>query len=277
MRTRKFHALCLSLALVACFTVRGLNAQKDEEGCKDSPLISRFPGSVITSCDVKDDNAFKFTVTTGGKDVQKELEGKYFYARYQFPSTASKAQVVRNYTTAMRNAGWLNDYDSGSYGDSTWHKGGTWIMIEISQSGAIDIHIVTLTQLTQDVVASAAQLSGGIDQTGHAVVPGILFDTGKAELKPESAAALAEVAKLLGEHAGWKLYVVGHTDNVGQLVSNVTLSQKRAEAVVQALVAQYKVAAGRLQAFGDGPYAPVASNDSEEGRSQNRRVEIVKQ
>ena len=247
---------------------------QDAADCHDSPLVSRFPGSVLTSCDTKDDNSHQFPTPSG--QPAKTLEGKYFEVHYNSPKTASKVQVLRNYMTAMRNAGWLLDFDSGSYGDSTWHKGNTWIHVAVNAS-SVDLYFVTLTQLTQNVVASSAQLSGGIEQAGHAVVPGILFDTGKAEIKPESAASLQEVAKLLTEHAAWKLYVVGHTDNAGLLAANMELSQRRAQAVVQALVTQYKVPATRLQAFGNGPYAPVASNDSEDGRSQNRRVEIVKE
>jgi outer membrane protein OmpA-like peptidoglycan-associated protein len=110
------------------------------------------------------------------------------------------------------------------------------------------------------------------------VVNGILFDTGKAEVKPESAAALNEVVKLLQQDAKLKVYVVGHTDTVGALAANLDLSRRRALAVVQVLTsAPYSVAADRLQAFGAGPYAPLASNDSEEGRTLNRRVELVKQ
>jgi OOP family OmpA-OmpF porin len=71
--------------------------------------------------------------------------------------------------------------------------------------------------------------------------------------------------------------VVGHTDNVGSLESNMKLSQARAEAVVKALTAGQGIQAARLKSFGAGPYAPVASNDSDDGRAKNRRVELVKQ
>jgi outer membrane protein OmpA-like peptidoglycan-associated protein len=168
-------------------------------------------------------------------------------------------------------------YDSGDYGDFTGHMGKTWIQIEISGSGKITETIVIETQLTQDVVANAAALSGGLSSNGHAVVNGILFDTGKAEVKPESAPALVEVAKLLKQDPKLKLYVVGHTDNVGVLAANMDLSKRRAAAVVQLLITQYAVTAERLQAYGDGPYAPIASNDTEDGRTVNRRVELVKQ
>ncbi|MCC6395550.1 MAG: OmpA family protein, partial [Bacteroidetes bacterium] len=106
---------------------------------------------------------------------------------------------------------------------------------------------------------------------------GILFDTGKSTLKPESEKAIGEVAKLLKKDTGLKVYVVGHTDNEGALDANMTLSQGRAEAVVQSLVRTHGIAANRMKSFGNGPYAPVATNDSEDGRARNRRVELVKQ
>ncbi len=196
---------------------------------------------------------------------------------YNFPKTASKPQVVRNLNTALRRAGYTFDYDSGDYGDFTAHMGKTWIQIEISGSGSILETIVTETELKQEVVADAAALSSGLTTSGHAVVTGILFDTGKSDVKPESAPALQEVVKLLKEDAKLKVCVVGHTDNVGALAGNIDLSKRRAAAVVQMLTSQYGVAADRMQAHGDGPYAPLASNDSEDGRTLNRRVELVKQ
>ncbi len=100
---------------------------------------------------------------------------------------------------------------------------------------------------------------------------------GKAEVKPESGAALQEIVKLLKQDGKLKVYVVGHTDNVGALAANIELSRRRAAAVAQALTTQYGVAADRLLAYGDGPCAPLASNDSDDGRALNRRVELVKQ
>jgi outer membrane protein OmpA-like peptidoglycan-associated protein len=108
-------------------------------------------------------------------------------------------------------------------------------------------------------------------------VSGIFFDTGKADVKPESAAAPGEVAKLPQQDPSMRVFVVGHTDNAGSVSSNMDLSSRRAAAVVKEMIAKHGVAPARLQAFGNGPYAPVASNDSEEGRAQNRRVELVKQ
>jgi outer membrane protein OmpA-like peptidoglycan-associated protein len=222
-----------------------------------------------------DDNAFNFTMASG--TPAKKVEGKYLEIHYKYPATASKPQVLRNMHTAIKNAGYLFDYDSGDYGDFTVHMGKMWIFFQINSGNTYDETFVTETALTQDVVANAAEMSSGINSTGHTVVTGILFDTGKAEVKPESAPALEQVVKLLDQNAALKLYVVGHTDNVGALAANLDLSRRRAAAVVQMLIEQYHVAPARLASFGAGPCAPLSSNDSEDGRALNRRVELVKQ
>lgn len=253
-----------------------VQAQPDAKGCKDSPLIERFPGSFIQACIDKADDKHNFE-NLGPKKETKTLEGEIHQVTYTFPNTASKAQVVRNLNTALRLAGYTFLYDSGDYGDFTVNRGKTWISEEVSASGHYVQTVMFETTLTQDVTANAAAMSNGITTSGHTVVNGILFDTGKADLKPESAAALKEVVKLLQADPKLKIYVVGHTDNVGQQSANLELSRQRAASVVKALTTQYGVAPDRLQSFGNGSYAPVASNDTEDGRALNRRVELVKQ
>lgn len=274
MKAARCALLCLALPL---FAVPRAAAQTDAKGCKDSPLISRFPGSYIGDCSHKDDDSYTFELPN---NAQKKLEGDLTEIDYIIPKTASHAQLIRNLATALRNAGYSIDRDpsDSSVGNIVAHMGKTWISVVFNDSGnRMWEYILVQTQLTQDVVATAAALSSGLSSNGHAVVNGILFDTRKAVVKPESDAALKEVVKLLQQDAKLKLYVVGHTDNVGPLAANMELSRARAAAVVQVLVAQYGVAAARLQAYGDGPYAPVTSNDTEDGRALNRRVELVKQ
>ena len=261
--------LVVSVVSVACFA-----QDKDAQGCQDSPLITRFPGSFIAKCSDKPDDIARMRM--GSNKPDKQIAGEVHYLNYRFPSTTAKAQVVRNITTALREAGFTADYDSGSYGDSTWHKGRTWVFAAVAGNGIYELTIATEKALTQDVVADAAALSSGLAATGHIAVYGIHFDTGKSDIKPESDAALKEIVKLLQQDAKLKLHVVGHTDNVGSLASNMELSKQRAAAIVQALTTS-GIAAARLAPFGAGPYAPVASNDSEDGRAQNRRVELVKQ
>ncbi len=125
------------------------------------------------------------------------------------------------------------------------------------------------------VSVSAADMSTAITNTGRVALYGILFDTASSVIKPESKAALDEVAKLLTTNPGLKLHVVGHTDSQGGLDSNFALSKSRAAAVSAALTAQYGIDAARLSANGVSYLAPVASNADEAGRAKNRRVELV--
>lgn len=109
---------------------------------------------------------------------------------------------------------------------------------------------------------------------GHAPVGGLVFDIGGATLSQGSAPALDVLAKVLTENQDLAVVVVGHSDNQGTLEANIALSKRRAEAVREALI-QRGVSAKRLDAHGVGYLAPVTSNASEEGRTENRRVELV--
>jgi OmpA-OmpF porin, OOP family len=126
------------------------------------------------------------------------------------------------------------------------------------------------------VFVNATQMQSDITATGHASIYGILFDFNKADLKPESQPTLAEIGKLMAANPGLKLLVVGHTDNVGTLDFNRDLSARRAQSVVQALSTQYGVAPQRLHGEGVSFLCPVSTNDTEDGRAKNRRVELVK-
>jgi OOP family OmpA-OmpF porin len=126
------------------------------------------------------------------------------------------------------------------------------------------------------VAAGGRKLYDAIAEKGRASTQGIYFDTGSDRIRPESAPTLKEIGEMLKEHADLKLTIEGHTDNVGAAASNQSLSEKRAAAVRQFLVDNYSVDASRLSAKGLGSTKPVGSNDTPEGRQNNRRVELVK-
>jgi OmpA-OmpF porin, OOP family len=130
---------------------------------------------------------------------------------------------------------------------------------------------------TGQVLVDAKAMQGGLEAEGKIALYGIYFDTGKAEVKPESKAQLDEMAKLLQAQPAMKAYIVGHTDNQGNLDANLQLSQQRAQAVVAALTGSYKIDAKRLQARGVANLVPVAGNGNDAGRARNRRVELVLQ
>jgi outer membrane protein OmpA-like peptidoglycan-associated protein len=126
------------------------------------------------------------------------------------------------------------------------------------------------------VAAGGKPLYDAIMADGRVATHGILFDTGSDRIRGESKPTLDMIGQMLKDHADLKLTIEGHTDNVGSAASNQTLSDKRAAAVRQFLIANYHVDAGRLASKGLGSTKPAASNDTPEGRQQNRRVELVK-
>jgi outer membrane protein OmpA-like peptidoglycan-associated protein len=143
---------------------------------------------------------------------------------------------------------------------------------------AIAVNVVERTAMdTGMVTVDAAAMSSAIKEGGRVAVYGILFDTNKADVKPESAPALKEIATLLQREPTLKLLVVGHTDSVGDYTANLVLSDKRAAAVIQALTTTHGVAATRLRPAGAGMMSPVATNQTDDGRAKNRRVELVRQ
>ena len=148
---------------------------------------------------------------------------------------------------------------------STRQRAGVYVLIV--ESKPMDKGLVTL-----DAGALGRDLSSG----GKAIVYGIHFDFDRADIKPESKPQLDEIARLMKTDPALKLRITGHTDNRGAADYNRQLSERRAQAIVTALVRDYGIAADRLSAAGMGADAPVASNDSEEGRAKNRRVELVK-
>ena len=127
------------------------------------------------------------------------------------------------------------------------------------------------------VAESAPDFSTVLSSTGKYVTHGILFDTDSDRLKPESAPVIKAVVRGLEKNPNLKLEIDGYTDSVGNGQHNQDLSKRRAEAVRSVLISQFGVDASRLTANGFGPAKPAASNDTADGRAQNRRVEFVKQ
>lgn len=124
-------------------------------------------------------------------------------------------------------------------------------------------------------VSANGPLAARLLSDGHAVLEGLGFRTGSADLEDRDFAALAETAAFLQSHPEARILLVGHSDTEGALEANVALSQKRAAAVMDRLQARHGIAAERMRAEGVGYLAPLTSNATTEGRLRNRRVEVV--
>lgn len=255
-------------------------AEPDVKGSKDHPLLSRMPDFRITEYKTFDFDSYRFN-HQDPKHVT--VEGRKYSIEYKLNKGATEPgelKIRRNIQDALKKVGGTVVFDDNFNKCSTIvvQQEGREIWVEVkSYNNMYRLTTVEKKSMEQEVVATAEKVGNDIRATGHAAIYGIYFDTAKATIKPESAKAIEEVAKLLKTDATLKVYVVGHTDNVGGVDSNLKLSQERAEAVVQDLVRVHGIAAARLKSHGCGLFAPMASNDSEDGRAKNRRVELVKQ
>lgn len=307
---RFVRTIALTLSVLVSFATASFIHAQDAQGSKDHPLISRYPGSTINEYRQKAFDEYELPlspVVEGKYEKTQHLEGKVTAIYYTTQEGRSALEIYRNYTSALKNGGFQTlfacdktcgdgppsgafplDDAFGNYSVARYlaaklsrDAGDVYVALWVYDS-SFDLKtflaVVEVKPMeTGLVTVNAASLASDITRTGHASVYGIYFDTGKADVKPESDATLKEIAKLLQQDAKLKLYVVGHTDNVGMLASNMDLSKRRGDAVVAALATKYGVPGARLSAQGDGPTAPVSSNDTEEGRAKNRRVELVKQ
>ena len=126
------------------------------------------------------------------------------------------------------------------------------------------------------VAAGGRDLYDALSESGRVATQGIYFDTGSDRIKPESAPTLKQIGDMLKQHGSLGLTIEGHTDNVGSADANQQLSQRRAAAVKAYLEREFGIEGSRLEAVGRGAAAPAATNDTAEGRNQNRRVELVR-
>ncbi len=157
--------------------------------------------------------------------------------------------------------------ESGNIKKEGFSKGRTFVHLSIIEN----------TDFKSDIaVVEASEIQQSIAEKGHIALYGLFFDTGKDQLTTESKPALTEIAKALKADNALKVYVVGHTDSVGSLASNQQLSERRAKSIINSLSNNFGIDQSRMTPIGVGLAAPVSTNDTEEGRALNRRVELVK-
>ena len=284
----------------------------DEAKAKDNAMLPRYPNAKIYSHKNIDTETVKIPFAINAVEkTPLQLTGDLTKHTYTIDNV-STLKVYENYQAALTNAGFnfisrceldqcgtekqvneLGDQLASAGDVYNWYRnpyyvlgkkslptGNVYVALFIgayeSQVGVQQVILQEKAVQTGLVNVNADSLKQQIDADGKALIYGIYFDTGKAEVKPESKPTLDAIAELLKRNPDLLLYVVGHTDDTGDGAANVSLSKQRADSVVSVLVKGYQVAPNRLQAQGVGPYAPAGNNTSDEGKQKNRRVELVK-
>ena len=314
MKNRIFKKHFIFFITILLFLVNFVFSQY--ENVKDHPALSRYKGSQVVYYDVKQFDEYYILLgpikSSSDKDIEsaksKKLEGKITRFVYEGPKDRSSFEVFKNYEIALRNAGYKILFQGkgreiyGVYkflekknrdflgGWDEPNKG--WYYLSASSPDEkiyISIYVWLLFSKPRAVVSiielkemevgyvTAEMMEESIKKIGKVTLYTIYFDFDKANLKLESKPTIEEIAKLLKKNPKLKFYVVGHTDNIGSFEYNMNLSQRRAEAVVKELIEKYGISKDRLIPYGVGPLCPVSTNLTEEGRSKNRRVELVLQ
>ncbi|RPH50581.1 MAG: OmpA family protein [Desulfobacteraceae bacterium] len=273
-------AMIFSLFFVLASFGLSIAADQDVKGSTDHALLSRMPNFFISDYKVSEFDSYKFI----GQDKKPvSIEGHKYYFIYRLNKGVEEPgelKIRRNIQDALKKIGGNVIFDDNFNKTSTIvlqkESKETWVEVR-SYNNMYKLSIVERRIMKQEVVANAEVMGNDINATGHVSIYGIYFDTGKSEIKPESDAAISEIAKLIKNDGALKLYVVGHTDNAGSFDSNMKLSKDRAEAVAKVLSGKHGIDAARLKPYGVASLAPITSNATEDGKARNRRVELVKQ
>lgn len=211
------------------------------------------------------------------RNVDKEVGGGTWMGVALEPNAFTQKSAAKKLLEGSSTAG-------GSFaivGEVTRPGGNTYLALygERHSEDLVVCHldiIETKMAETGKVKADAHYINEQMEEYGSVSIYGINFENNQSSIKSESAPVLEEIALYLKKSSGTKLYVVGHTDMKGSFEYNLQLSEKRAQAVVNALVQEHGISSSRLIPKGVAFLAPKAPNNTEAGRAVNRRTELVK-
>ncbi len=277
----------LWLIILILFLFAGLVTAKE---VKEHPLIRSFPGSVPAEKMSKYQkfNAYEFYYVNQQtkKREKKQVKGEYYSLLYEL-RTASGSRVqdmanlefFENYKAAAIEKGGEIAYEDRDQLVFTIQRddgGMTWCRVTLNaRMGQQYLVIIDEKGFEKSMTFGPQELKAALDKDGKVLLYGILFDLDKAALKPESVKQLQHIVSLMATYTDLNLEIQGHTDSQGSDDYNMTLSGKRAQTVCT-YIELFGIQPDRMLPKGYGETLPVASNDTEDGRSKNRRVELVK-
>lgn len=278
---------------VICASFIGLlffNVAMWSKEIQEHPVIRPYPDSVlavnISKYDDFGEYEFMMKDANTNRTVKKKVQGRYWYLLYEVRNSdgsrnrdISRLEFFENYKAAVKEKGGevlLEDQVQLVFAFPREDGGKTWCrVVTTANLGQQYLTIVDEKGFEKSLTFSAEEMKKALDQDGRIALYGILFDVDKASLQQDSIKELAHIVTLLRQNPDLKLEIQGHTDSQGADSYNMTLSQKRAE-TVKSFLQLFGIQGERLQAKGYGETEPVASNDNDQGRAKNRRVELVK-
>ena len=214
----------------------------------------------------------------------KTVEGTLYEYIYTFIDEESQGpswlQLFKNFENALKKIGattLYNDKDGIAFFYLKKDKMEIYFKIQGSGGNSEEyeeyyLEVIEIEAMQQEV--SSTDIFKNLEKDGFFAID-IQFETGKFTIKEESFPLIDAIVEMMKNNQNLNISVDGHTDNVGDPASNMTLSQNRAQAVMNAIIAK-GIDKKRLSAKGYGSTIPLADNRSEEGRAKNRRVELVK-
>ncbi|MGN6416584.1 MAG: OmpA family protein [Pseudobacter sp.] len=251
-------------------------------------LFSTMPDFLVDKYSVRQSDFDQLDIYTPDKKsssgyvvVKKEgaLESMTFKFQGEFQKGPSPLQILNNFKNAVKQKGGAEVFYDDFYKDKVFFKlkqGGDtyWIRVQTDGIGNYTVSSIKEVPMNQDIVMTVDDIKNNLNAEGRVSFYGIYFDTDKSVIKAESAPTLTNIAGFLKANPV-NVYIVGHTDNTGSFDRNLALSKERAASVVNELTTKFGVNKAQVTAQGVASLAPVASNKSEDGKTKNRRVEIV--
>lgn len=269
------QSLRLALMLLLCSST-GLAEEVDAPGGRDHRMFSRMPGFFIDTFDWDPSSTYTFETEDGESTVSgRTYRIDYLLGRGE-PAPAPE-QIISNYTAAVNALGGRVLLQKP--GDAVFRieeeATEVWVHLTVWDGELYGLRIVESDIEPPRTILDPDQMAEALMKEGRLSIYGLAFDDSKPAVMPESGRILEVIADLLRQHPNLNLYIVGHTDNHGDFLGNLNRSKRQANVVVRDLLSDYGIPPGRLQPYGVGPLAPIASNDNEIGRALNRRLELV--
>ena len=256
-------------------------AQDAADELPEHPVIKPMNGATLVEDASRADDFGQMLVRSrqDGRTVNQTAEGRFWHLEYQLEDRdTSGDEIMSNYATeAERVGGEVLERNATRMRFRIENRGGgtTWAIMDVRSNGRYELEIVDEAGLDLSLEFDSAAMFDALARDGKVAIYGILFDVNLADLRPGSGEVIDTVAEVLKGNPGLRIEVQGHTDSTGAAERNRQLSLERAQSVAAAL-ALYGVEPNRLVARGLGPDQPVADNTDEQGRQQNRRVELVR-